>query len=94
MDEVQFGDLHTADPDDPAALAGLPSRDETLSRWSGATGLSAKAIDYYVAFAAYRYAICAIRCVHLMNAAGMPQEAAQYADGMRQGAEAVLERIT
>jgi hypothetical protein len=47
-----------------------------------------------VAFAAYRYAICAIRCVHLMNAAGMPQEAAQYADGMRQGAEAVLERIT
>lgn len=91
-DEVQFGDRHTGDPNDPRGLPGFPCVADTLARWSELSGYSSDGIDYYVALAGYKYAICAVRYVSLMTAAGMPPEAAQYADGMRLGAEKVLNR--
>ena len=37
-------------------LAGLPSREETVTRWERATGLSARHLPYYDVFAAWRMA--------------------------------------
>ena len=52
-------------------LEGLPSYEDTVSRWEAATGFSAKDYDYYILFAGLRYSLILSR---IMFATGQTSE--------------------
>lgn len=69
-------------------LAGLPTRAETVAHWERASGQSARDLDYYEVFAAWRFAIVMARIGTLFMQRGWVPESA--AMDLNNGASAVL----
>lgn len=69
-------------------LAGLPTRDETVAYWERASGHTARDLDYYEVFAAWRFAIVMARIGTIFMQRGwVPREAAM---DLNNGAAAVM----
>lgn len=72
-------------------LPGLPSREDSVSRWVAASGHSAANLDYHERLAATRFAIIMARAGHLyMEKGWLPRES--EAD-VRNGGMAVLQEL-
>ncbi len=65
-----FLDRHHSEGLGAPRLAGFPSRAQTIVRWEEQTGLSARHVDYYEVFAAFRFAVIMIRVAQGFIAAG------------------------
>jgi aminoglycoside phosphotransferase (APT) family kinase protein len=76
-----FFDRHHSEGADVPRLEGLPSHEETILRWSEATRLSARDVDYYEVFAAFRFSVIMIRVGELFAQSGvLPAESNFAAD--------------
>jgi aminoglycoside phosphotransferase (APT) family kinase protein len=71
-----FLDRHHSEGLGAPRLAGFPSRSQTVERWEERTALSARHVDYYEIFAAFRFAVIMIRVAQGFIAAGaLPRDA-------------------
>lgn len=72
-------------------LAGLPSREESISRWEAASGCSAEQLGWYELLGATRYAAIMTRVMQLLDSSGVfPGAAAAAFD---QTGSQLLERL-
>ena len=51
-------------------LVSLPTRAETIARWEAASGFSARDLDYYEVYAAWRMAFVMARIAHIFRSRG------------------------
>jgi aminoglycoside phosphotransferase (APT) family kinase protein len=56
-----FLDRHHSEGLGAPRLPGFPGRSETIEAWERSTGLSARDLDYYEVFAAFRFSVIMIR---------------------------------
>jgi aminoglycoside phosphotransferase (APT) family kinase protein len=67
-----FLDWHHSSGLEIPRLEGLPTREETVTRYEELMGRQVKHLFYYEVFAAFRFAVVMIRVAHLTRAAGIP----------------------
>jgi len=71
-----FLDRHHSEGLGAPRLAGFPSRADSIAGWEERTGLSARNLDYYEVFAAFRFAVIMIRVAQGFIATGtLPRDA-------------------
>lgn len=66
-----FLDRHHSEGLGAPRLAGFPTRDETLARYTALTGHVAKHLHYYEVFAAFRFSVIMIRLAQQFRALGI-----------------------
>jgi len=71
-------------------LPGFPGREETAARWSGLTGRSADALDWYELAAALRFTIIMLRMGKLLAEMGFVPDGFAYDNLISQALEARL----
>ncbi len=66
-----FLDRHHSEGCSVPRLPGFPSRAESVARWEACTGRTARHLDYYEVFAAFRFAVIMIRVAQQLTAHGL-----------------------
>ena len=72
-------DRHHVMAFDVPRLPGLPTREESVARWSAASGHSAKHLEWYELLGAARYASIMVRVMKLLDSTGIFPGAAEGA---------------
>ena len=67
-----FLDRFHADSYNVPRLAGLGTREDTITEWQSRTGMRATDLEFYEVFAGFRFAIVMMRLARLMIDAGVP----------------------
>ncbi|MFQ5514464.1 MAG: phosphotransferase family protein [Myxococcota bacterium] len=73
-----FFDEHHSSGADIPRLGGLPSRAETVARYQEWTGWKVRHLEYYEAFAAFRFAVIMIRIARMLAAHGLLPEDSEF----------------
>jgi aminoglycoside phosphotransferase (APT) family kinase protein len=72
-------DRHHSESVGVPRLAGFPAQDETVRRWEVLTGRPARALDWWLALGATRYAVIMTRVMELVEDTGLFPGARQMA---------------
>ncbi|MBU6258016.1 MAG: phosphotransferase family protein [Burkholderiales bacterium] len=72
-------------------LAGLPTREETVAHWERASGHSARHLDYYEVFTAWRFAIVMTRIGTIFTQRGLVPPQAEM--DLRNGGAVLLRQL-
>jgi aminoglycoside phosphotransferase (APT) family kinase protein len=76
-----------------ARLPGFESTEATAARWSGLTGRSADALDYFLVFGGLRFTVIMLRMGKLLAEIGLVPTTFAYDNLVSQGLERQLARV-